>query len=78
MENTFARVLPCQDKNELIKISKTLKIESRDFADLITVCKSGEFYLNQIMHFFDYEPEYLEGSERFKSIKFGSQSPDIK
>lgn len=63
MENTFARVLICQNKKELKKLCNTLTVESSDFVDVIAACKAGEFRLNHTMHFFDYVPEHLEACE---------------
>ncbi|NTV60069.1 MAG: hypothetical protein HGA77_02045 [Chlorobiaceae bacterium] len=63
MENTFARVLMCQDKKELKKLCKTLTVEISDFVDVIAGCKAGAFHLNHAMHFFDYVPEHLETRE---------------
>jgi hypothetical protein len=63
MENTFARVLMCQDKKELKKLCKTLTVEISDFVNVIAGCKAGAFHLNHAMHFFDYVPEHLETRE---------------
>jgi hypothetical protein len=63
MENTFAKVLMCQDKKELKQLCKSLTVESSDFVDVIIACKAGALHLNHTMSFFDYLPEHLETRE---------------